>query len=266
MPPRIGQWREVETALSAEIAAGRLAPGQKLPPEPELCARFGVGRHSLRRALAALVAAGRLRVQQGSGTYVADRALLRYQIGPRTRFSRNLMSQGVAGQGELLRAETVAAPPEVAQALALPAAAPVHRLEVMGLADGVPVSLSTAWHPAEALPRMLMLRRTGASVTEAYAAHGITDYVRRDTTITARPALRSEAVRLAQGEERPVIVVVKTDVDLTGRPIGHSEVVWSAERVQFTIDTAGTPEPAEAAGHTTPGKAATADPFGRTTP
>lgn len=241
MPERLGQWREVETALEAEIASGRLQPGSKLPPEAELAARFAVGRHSLRRALSALVKAGRLRVQQGSGTYVADRAILRYHIGERTRFSRNLREQGFTAGGGLISVETVPAPAEVAQALALEPGTPVHCSLSLGEADGVPVSLSSAWTPAARFPDFVAQRLAGISVTECYARHGVTDYTRRDTTIFARPALRAEAQRLQQSEDRPVIVAVKTDVDPDGRPIGHSEVVWSAERVQFTIGGEETP-------------------------
>lgn len=235
MPERLGQWRAVETALEADIAAGRLAPGEQLPREADLCERFGVGRHSVRRALAMLVQTGRLRVKQGAGTYVSDRAILRYHIGERTRFSRNLAEQGFTAAGDRLAAATVDAPAEVSRALGIEEGAAVHRLVTLGLADGVPVSLGTSWHPADRLPDLLAMRQAGRSVTDSYAAHGIDDYTRRDTRIFARPALSEEARLLAQSELRPVIVAVKTDIDHRGLPIGHSEVVWSAERVQFTI-------------------------------
>lgn len=237
MPPRIGQWEEVETAILADIVSGRLLPGERLPTEADLCERFRVGRHSLRRAVGALVAAGRLRVQQGSGTYVTDRAVLSYQIGTRTRFTRNLVSQGFAPSGELVSAETTGAPDRVAEALRVPPGTRVHALVAVGRADGDPVNLIQSWHLAALFPTLIEDRRAGQSITEIYTAAGFGDYRRRETTITARAALRDEARHLNLPDARPVLITAKTDVSAEGRPIGYSEGIWAADRVRFTIDS-----------------------------
>jgi GntR family transcriptional repressor for pyruvate dehydrogenase complex len=57
-------------ALQAEVTSGRLAPGTKLPPEPDLMRRLGVGRSTLREAVRVLAHGGVLEVRQGDGTYV----------------------------------------------------------------------------------------------------------------------------------------------------------------------------------------------------
>lgn len=77
-------WRPVgsRTALRARvaeeierlIAARRLAPGDRLPPERELAAKLHVGRSSLREALAVLTSRGVLRVTRGHGVYIAEPA------------------------------------------------------------------------------------------------------------------------------------------------------------------------------------------------
>ena len=53
------------------IADQKLSAGDRLPPERELAAMLGVGRPTLREALGALKAQGRLEIRQGSGVYVA---------------------------------------------------------------------------------------------------------------------------------------------------------------------------------------------------
>lgn len=229
-------WQSIRDRLAADILSGSLAPGAQLPTEPELCAEFGAGRHSVRRAIAALAVEGKLRVEQGRGTFVESAPLINYQIGHRTRFRQNLLSQGVTPAGEQVSDDVIPAPRRVAEALELPAGTPVHRLMRLGLADGVPLSLGVVYHSQALFPDMAGQRRAGQSVTDVYRAHGITDYLRKRTTIYARRPTAEEAHLLKQHPDQPVLAVTKTDVDLTGRPIGYSQAIWAANRVQFTFD------------------------------
>jgi DNA-binding FadR family transcriptional regulator len=57
--------------LQSAISNRELGVGDKLPSEPVLMERFGVGRSTIREAVRALVHSGVLRVQVGDGTYVA---------------------------------------------------------------------------------------------------------------------------------------------------------------------------------------------------
>jgi GntR family transcriptional repressor for pyruvate dehydrogenase complex len=54
------------------IVEGALKPGERLPPERELCARLGVSRGSVRDAIRILELAGLVVPRQGEGTVVAD--------------------------------------------------------------------------------------------------------------------------------------------------------------------------------------------------
>ena len=53
------------------IATGRLGPGERLPPENELCEDLGVSRGSLREAIRMLAALRVVESRHGSGTYVS---------------------------------------------------------------------------------------------------------------------------------------------------------------------------------------------------
>ncbi|HLH99515.1 MAG TPA: GntR family transcriptional regulator [Acidimicrobiales bacterium] len=59
-------------ALREYIIENRLEPGTRLPAETSLAGSLGVSRNVLRQAVASLQGLGMLRVEQGSGTYVAD--------------------------------------------------------------------------------------------------------------------------------------------------------------------------------------------------
>src|SRR5438067_1067730 len=132
-------WRQIADALTAEIAAGRYAPGQKLPPEAILATRFAVNRHTVRRALAALAEGGLVRASQGRGTFVEE-APLAYPLGPRTRFSEIVAGAGREAWGDLIGSATRPAGPEQAAALALAPGVPILELLTVHRADDAPLS------------------------------------------------------------------------------------------------------------------------------
>ncbi len=62
----------VLSALLRDIDGGRWRPGEKLPPERQLAHELGVGRSTLRLALAELEQRGRIWRHVGQGTFVTD--------------------------------------------------------------------------------------------------------------------------------------------------------------------------------------------------
>jgi GntR family transcriptional regulator, transcriptional repressor for pyruvate dehydrogenase complex len=70
-PSRNNLAEKVMAHLGADIRAGRLAPGARLPTEQELTSTLGVSRTVVREAVAALRADGLVVTRRGSGAYVA---------------------------------------------------------------------------------------------------------------------------------------------------------------------------------------------------
>lgn len=64
---------KVIAAIKKDISSGRLKKGAKIPAEPELMEVYQVGRSTIREAIKTLSIAGILKVQQGSGTFVASK-------------------------------------------------------------------------------------------------------------------------------------------------------------------------------------------------
>lgn len=228
-------WTTIKDELERDIAEGRLCPGDRLPTEPDLAQRFEAGRHSVRRAVAALAKEGKLSIEQGRGTFVESTPLLTYAISRRTRLRRNLAPQGLEVSGDLLNAEVIEATAPVRLALRLNKGAKVIASRRITYADKMPISVGVSYHSADRFPDYLERRRVTASVTETYKSYGIDDYLRGETQLHARQADPDEAKLLRQHPDLPVIVVRAIDTLPDGTPIAFKEVIWSAARVQFTM-------------------------------
>lgn len=231
-------WQVTRDRISAEIAAGHLAPDARLPAEPDLCLLYNTRRHSLRRALADLVAQGKLRVEHGRGTFVERAPLINYVVGPRTRFRENLMAQGLTGSGQALSESQVPASSRVAAALRLAPGALVTARSWRRFANDLPISLGWSYHDVERFPDIAERRKANPSITQIYKTYGIADYRRQSTTIFTRLANEHETALLMMRPGQSVLIVQKVDVDLEGRPIGFSEAAWAGDRVQFTFENA----------------------------
>ena len=53
-PAGVSLWRRIADEIENSIARGVFEPGSKLPSEVEIAGRFGVNRHTVRRAIAAI--------------------------------------------------------------------------------------------------------------------------------------------------------------------------------------------------------------------
>ncbi len=63
---------EIVESLAASIRAGQLQPGDKLPTEAEIMARFDVSRTVVRESISKLQASGLVETRHGIGTFVIE--------------------------------------------------------------------------------------------------------------------------------------------------------------------------------------------------
>ncbi|MEM9401289.1 MAG: FadR/GntR family transcriptional regulator [Pseudomonadota bacterium] len=73
-------YRSVLERLEKLIDDGEYPPGGRLPPERVLAERFSVSRPTVREAIIALEALGRVEVKTGSGVYVLNRPTLTHGV------------------------------------------------------------------------------------------------------------------------------------------------------------------------------------------
>ncbi|BCY14790.1 GntR family transcriptional regulator [Actinoplanes sp. L3-i22] len=107
-------YQQLADELRAEITSGRLQPGERLPPEPELCVKIGVSRSTVREALRLLASQHLIVTTRGvtGGSFVSHPDAGQLAEGLSTGFALLAHSAGV-GLADLL---------ELRRALEVPAA------------------------------------------------------------------------------------------------------------------------------------------------
>lgn len=238
-------YAQIAQRIRDEIHSGTLRPGERVPSVRELAAEYGVSRATADKALSALRSEGLVIAVTGIGTQVADQVPTVQTGGVRFR---RMLSIGratrVGERSEILSAELVPAPDNVAAALAIdPGASAVRRCRRFIDEDGV-AAISTSWlagELAEAVPALLSTERIqGGTIGAISAATGRQPAPGLDTA-RARLASDDEAEALGLTQPSAVLVVEARLSDEDGKPLEFGVDVIGPDRpwsVGYDLSTA----------------------------
>lgn len=231
-------WRDIYRILYKELRDGIFIQGEKLPTEAELSRRFGVNRHTVRRALGELQADGIVHSKRGSGTIVLSPPLT-YRVGSKTRFSTHLEGSSQSSDIKIMHITTrVAIEPEV-EILKLNHGDYIHHVEGLRLRNDRPIIYFSSRFTAsiaENLPEYLL---SGMSISKALAACGVEDYVRQRTRITARLASEITARHLEINTGDPVLSVKSLNILPDATPIESGHSFMAGDRIALIVDNDG---------------------------
>lgn len=232
--PRTAVWKDIIATLEREIAQGAYKPGDKIPTEAELASRFGVNRHTVRRALADLADRGITRSRRGAGVFVTA-APTDYPIGKRVRFHQNILASGRMPEKRVLRIETRPANAAEAEKLRLAAGDSIVVYEGLSLAGGVAIAHFISHFPKTPLPGLADTLHSVHSVTEALKICGLPDYTRAETRITAERASATQALHLGVSEGAPLLRTQGLNIDPKGQPVEYGLTWFAGDRVTLTM-------------------------------
>ncbi|SDF33381.1 GntR family transcriptional regulator, phosphonate transport system regulatory protein [Celeribacter baekdonensis] len=232
--PRTPVWKSIAETLSEEIARGHYKPGDKLPTEAELSARFGVNRHTVRHALSDLGERGIVRSRRGAGVFVQS-APVDYPLGKRVRFHQNIRATGRLPNRRVLRLETRPCDATEASVLALSPGENVLIYEGLSLSGDTPVAHFISIFPITRLVGLDSQMAQTASVTEGLKAVGIEDYVRAETRVSAERTTTTQALHLGLREGDPLLHTVSLNSTLDGIPVERGLTWFAGDRVTLTV-------------------------------
>jgi GntR family phosphonate transport system transcriptional regulator len=232
--PRELFWTLIAKEIAQSIGQGIYPPGERLPSEHALAGQFGVNRHTIRRSLASLTQRGLVRTEQGSGSYVEEFAV-DLAIGKRSRHRQNLSQAGLRGGLQVLSATVARASADQAAALQVARLSKVLHLHVLGEGAGQPLHVSHRYFPLPRFAALAVVVRETGSITQAFSAHGVRDYQRKESRISARLPDAEVAQHLRQNATHPALRVTSVNADLSGQPIEFAETWFAGDRVTLTV-------------------------------
>jgi GntR family transcriptional regulator len=231
-------FKQIADSLRAQISAGQLGPGDKVPSETRLMEAYGVARMTVRQALALLKAEGLLVAEHGRGVFVRARPVVRRVASD--RFARRHREAGQAAF--IAEAQGVGAPnvdelevgyetalPHVREALRLGPRAKVLARRRRYLIDGEPVELAQTYVPADlAKGTPIEERHTGPGGVYARLeenGHHLAEFTEE---VAARMPTPEERQRLRLPEGTPVLTVRRIAFDDGGTPVETTDTVKAA--------------------------------------
>jgi GntR family transcriptional regulator len=148
------KYHQLADIIRRQIASGELKPNDQLPNEEALCRLHGVSRGTVREAIRTLVEAGLLRREQGRGTFI-NPLQTHPPLFSLTSFAEDMRHGGRVPSTQLITAEVVPAPREVAVRLELASGEPVIHIVRLRLADGQPVVYEIRYLAEALCPNLL---------------------------------------------------------------------------------------------------------------
>lgn len=144
-------YQQIKGLILHSLQHGEWKPGEVIPSEMDLAARFRVSQGTVRKAIDELAAENLLMRRQGKGTFVATHAERQVQY----RFLRLLPDSGDAreegpAQRTILECKRSRASAEVARALQVRTGDPIIQARRILSFVGVPTILEDIWLPGQA--------------------------------------------------------------------------------------------------------------------
>lgn len=234
------QWEALYDSLKSDIEHGRIAPGERLPPEQELSARHGVSRNTVRRAYLALSQDGSIRSINGRGSFVM-RTNVTYEIDAVSRFRDVLDRQGLKSASRLVDSNVTAADDELAERLDVSRGSSVLTHTAIILGDDVPFILTTRYFPADLVDNFQERLLQIGSFTRLLQESGLGQLRRKSTTVGARLPDGRESALLECPKNAPLLDVAATGVLAGGRVVEWQRAVMNSSLIKLSFTETSEP-------------------------
>jgi len=229
-------YQQIKGLLLNSLQAAEWKPGEVIPSEFELAARFKVSQGTVRKAIDELAQENHLVRRQGKGTFVATHAEERTQY----RFLRLMPDEGGEGrlQRRLLECRRMRAPAEVARSLDLKGGEAAVQIRRLLLAGGQGVVLDEIWLPGPLFKGLSAERLSGwrGPMYGLFEAEFGVRMVRAEEKIRAVAATEDDAALLGVAAGAPLLQVERLSFTYGDKPVELRRGLYHTERFHYRND------------------------------
>ena len=182
----IPKYLQISTWLKELIQTGRYKVDEQLPSEVELSKMCGVNRNTLRQAIGELTAAGLLRKEKGTGTFVSRPSSngLRHKLERISSFTDMLGQSGIKAKTSVISKQLDNVDDYVAGSLFLGSGKKIIAIRRVRVGNGTPYIYEESYLPADKFEGILDLDLTG-SMYDLISKHFSVELARSKQTISA---------------------------------------------------------------------------------
>lgn len=212
-------YQQIRGLITRGLESGEWGPGDVIPSESDLAARFGVSQGTVRKAIDEMAAENLLVRRQGKGTFVAT------HNDPRSFFRFLRLA---ANEGELKSLKSIPlecwrakAGADVARTLALEPGAPIIIIRRLLRFGDQPAVFDEIYLPGELFADLTMdvLKSGGTSLYSLFENRYGVRMIRADERLRAVTADRVSADLLKVAEGSPLLLVERTTFTYANKPV-----------------------------------------------
>lgn len=243
------QISHIRQTLENQIDTGLLQAGSRLPSDRVLCELFGTTRITLKDALLALEADGRIYREKHKGWHVSY-PRLDYNPLYKLYFQRMVTLQNRSVETKVLATRELLASATLTREMELPALSKLYQICRLRYLDGRIVSYVEHFLKPARFPGILEQDHT-KSLTQTYEEHYGLHFSRSRFSIYPAAAYGEVAQQLNITAGSPILMIKRINYDQHGTLVDCDHEYWRHDAVRIVVDsqdqqTADAPDPVPA--------------------
>jgi len=232
--PASPRYHQIRLALRQRIRDGVYTGAFPMPGERALAEEFGVGRVTIRNALARLAEEGLVLRLRGKGTLPVQWPEQPRPLKLRGGLLEDLLTMGHRTKVKVLEHRICVAPGYVAQALAIEPGSRVLKVVRVRTFKAHPISLTEVYVPQQFARDMTRRALSESPMLTVLERHGVR-VVSAEQTMGAAVAEPAVAQCLGVPEGIALLKVVRTAMDDAGRPVQFLIGLFHPERYEYRM-------------------------------
>ncbi|KQV85130.1 GntR family transcriptional regulator [Massilia sp. Root351] len=229
-------YQQIKALITQSLQSGEWKPGELIPSEVELAARFKVSQGTVRKAIDELAAENLVMRKQGKGTFVSTH----HEARAHFRFLRLMPDEGVPHypESKFIEVKRTRAPADVARLLELKSGDAVVFIKRVQSFDGMPTIVEELW-----LPGLIFKGLTAERLVEykgpmygLFESEFGTRMIRAAEKIRACSADEGAAALLQVAQGTPLLMAERVSFTYGDKPVELRRGLYSTERHHYQND------------------------------